>query len=500
MKKILKLTAVVSAAAMSLSLAACSEKKVKTVSYEDAERGFLNDGVGAYSSFFAFSEGLRDGNGGELTIEFTPEKYILELMGTDNVNPTVFNIKSEVSEDSVYADIVYKNGKKELLAAEMWMRDDSYIMFIPALVDKYITGSLTEGTVASFTGAYAQSNPLSKMPEPPSDAEVARITNKLWEEYFALTKDAVTEKGVDVTVGGVTLKCDKTVVDVDGLMAGQLALTLLEEIRDSEEMMRYATEFVAVRAETDPYTYADFNVKKEIDDLIARIGGELDSYAENGEDTVLSMTAYVNGAGIVKRDVTVRQNGEEAAYISCAVLKSGKDYASEFEFESYEEEKAYIKVSDSGTESGGAYTGETTVKVLSDEKSFTVKGAYAGLSFDEDGNFSGGEITLSSDDLADESFSVNMKFGSDSFTGGLVIGGAKFATVKMTYKKGFKSPAEPAVSASDSVSAENSAEGYDYVSAQIGENLGKLFATADDNGTYDIIWYILQSQMTRGYY
>jgi len=486
MRKFFKLTAAITAAATALSLAACGQKKVKTVSYEEAERSFLSGVVSSYSKFFALSEGVSKGDGGELTIEFTPEDYILELMGAGNINPTVFKIKSEVSEGDMYANIAYLNGKKELLNVEMWMEDKAYTLFIPALIDKYITGSLTEGAVASLTSAYTAGSPLSqnlKMPDPPSDAEVERVMNKLWDKYFELTKDAATEKNVDVTLGEVTLKCDKTTVEVDEAEIKQLAVTLLEEIKNSGEFMRFMEEIAAMQED------ASTDISKQIDDAIAEIN------ADSGTAGVLSMTVYINGTDIVKREVTVAENGVNTGFFSYAVMDDGKDYASESVFESYGEDAASVSVYDSGTKDGDVYTGSTVINVKSAQKSFTVNGSYSELSFDKDGNFNGGEITISSDDAADQSFSVKLKFNGDSFTGSLTVGSAKFATVKMTYNQDFDAPSAPSLDASNSVNVDGDSDALDEVGAQAGNNLMSLFATADDNGTYDIILYLLQQQM-----
>jgi len=488
MRKFFKLTAAITAAATALSLAACSqkEKKVKTISYEDAERSYLSEGVGAYSSFFALSEGVRKGKGGELTIEFTPEDYILELMGSGDINPTVFNVKSEVSEDSAYANIAYLNGKKELLSAEMWMKDDAYTMFIPALIDKYITGSLEEGALASLTEAYSGNSPISDMPEPPSDAEIKRITNKVWDKYFEMIKnDAALAKDIDVTLGEITLKCDRTTVDLQPKKLRQLAVTLLEEIKNSGEFMRFLNEI----AQTEAYESVD--AASEIDNAIAEINAKPD-----GQGIGVRMTVYVYGKDIVKRKAEFDENGVSNGLISYTVIESGDGYASESVFERYRgSDDVSLSVSDSGTKNGDAYTGSTVVSVKYPGKTHTVNCTYTGLSFDKDGAFNGGAITVSSDDLAQQSFKVDLKFGGDSFTGGLAIGSAKFATVKMTYKPGFKCPAAPSLSDSNSVNADDAEAFSDEIGMQASENLMNLFANADDNGTYDIIWYILQQQM-----
>jgi len=515
MKKLFRLMAAILSIAMLLTFAACKSKEgggndkdgdddeddggektkiTETVSYEDAERSFLKDGLGGYSKLYALSDGLK-GEGAEMTLKFIPEDYIVDLSGAGKLNPTVIETVSAVNGGDIYSGGTWKNGTKAVLSADMWMSGDTYTMLIPALTSKYITGSLQNDfgfDMSTLTSSTTQLNVT-----PPSDAELQKVLDAVYDKYFELLKAAPVEKGVKVSVGDIEVTADKTEIEITDKVAMELALALLQSVKDSAEVKQFVTDIVKQADTTGEYS-GSFNIDQVLDQLIDEVLTELEDYQPTATTSVVKMAAYVSGADIVKRDITVADGGSEIGYFSYTVVNSGKQYATEFAFESYQPVSGF-SITNSGTKSGDSYTGELVGKIHAEsydyivggyadqpyEQSYEIKAVYKDLT-DESG-----EIILSTDSLgAENKAEITLKYGRESFTGSLAIGGVKYATVELTYKEGAKGKAAPSVNSSNSVTM----NGLNYEVDQ--SALGDLIGNLDDGGVYDFLGFVFNQYVT----
>jgi len=461
MKKIL---AFLTAVAMLLSFTACK----KSANYESAERSFVKKGVGEYSKLFALANGDAKSEGKTLTMKFTPEDYILDLLGQSGtkVNPTVFEITEEVNGKDVYVNYIYKNGSKEIISADLWVTEKNLIMLLPALSDKYISQELEEGLGAALGGSSLASI------EPPSDKAVQKVIDKVYDEYFKLYKDAPVEKNVEVEVEGLSVKANKTDIKITAEDAAQLASALLEAVQDSDEIKDFISDYMTA---SNPYVYEDF----DIDDMLEQALEGLED-ADDGGDEYIKMSVYVSGSDVVKRDI--KFVSDDAPWsVSYAVVTKGKDSASECEVESGDNS---VKVTDKNTKKGSSYTGKTKVTTVSNGQKVTVGAEYEDLAFDKENNVTGGKITVTSDALG-ESLKINLEFEKDSFTGSFTLGSAKVATVELSYEDA-KGKSAPKLDDSNSISVDDFSSDEEMMT-----KLQNIFTSMDDNGVYDIFGFML---------
>jgi len=491
-----KFLALLTAAAMIMSFTACKAKETDggegtdndggnkksggTVSYEDAERGFFKKGTGGYSKLLDVTSGASDG--ATMTITFTPEDYITDMMGGVQLNPTVFDIAANMAGNDVYVGYIYKNGSKVNMTADMWMNGGSMIMLIPNLTDKYIVTEVEQGVNAAM-GGYTDA--LGKLPAPPSEAEIEKVVNKVYDEYFELFKNVEPEKDVEVSAGGITVKSEKTEIRLTDESVMKLALALLNAVKESDEIKNYMTDFVAIMAETDP-SIGSVDINSLIDEAVKSLNDDLAN--ETGPDiteNVVTMAVYISGSDIVKRDMTVYTNGAEYGYFSYTSLNDGNSYATEA-LTRTSDPATLMSVTDSGTASGGTRTGESVFTVNAGEnENCTIKAAYSDLSENS------GKITLTSDDIIPGGAEIGLTYGKNSFIGSFAMGGVKVATVEIAVSEGATAKPVPALNESNSVSADNVSSVFD---ASVNP-----FANLDDNGVYDLVGMMLFGQMSAQY-
>ncbi|MCL2633482.1 MAG: hypothetical protein FWD34_03095 [Oscillospiraceae bacterium] len=483
-------------------------KVIANVPYEEAEKSFVKGTTRMYSSFNAMAQTIQDGEGGSLVFSFTPEDYILDLMrgsGIDvpaRINPTVFEINSEIKGNDMYAGYAYKNGNKEILAMDMWLSGNTLIMYIPKLADKYLSMYIDSDDMTMMMQSLY--SPLEMdMPNLPSEAAVDRLLDAVWQEYFELTKGAPVEKDVAITIGSMNVNCDVATVEMDNVMFGKLVIAFLEAVADNKEIKDFITEMVK---ESDPYYYYDFDIDEILREAIDEIKYDLVDYPSEDGGTVL-MKVYVNGADIVKREFTaIEYDGEKMMYASYANIEKGGKYELDVMYETYYD-GTYVRVTDSGNKSGGSSTGKMSMSTVYEEydwwqgeyviKTMSCTLDYKDVTVDRDGAFTGGEITFASDNMYEESFSLELKFRKDNFGGSLIVGGVKFATVEMTWKSGYSGKPAPSLNANNSVDMDDYwSDAYYEVSDQMETNLMNMADSLDDNGIYDIIAFMFNMAMS----
>ncbi|MDR0222233.1 MAG: hypothetical protein LBI38_01680 [Oscillospiraceae bacterium] len=472
-------------------------------SYERAERSFVKNGVTAYSALSGLTE---SSDGGEVVVKFTPEEYILNFMRDDlymdvpqTINPTTVILRSAVDGGDVFAGLTYKNGEKEIVSADMWLKGDEFVLYIPKLAEKYLKASIeSAGYDVDYSGIYSAASVNM-----PSDKEFEKIYDAVWDEYFNLTKDAPVKKNAEVSLGGISLKCDAVEIEITEEMAYKLALALLKAVDKSDGVKTYINDCFNQVYDYGYYGSAGF----EIDGVISAGIDSLEMLIAdaNGSESIIVMVVYSNGGNIVKREIF--PSGDDGVGFTYTALESKGKYETEVVLKSGE---TTVKLTDSGENQKGVYTGETRLNVKYKDtewdydtweyrevsKDVGVSASYSGLTFDKDDRITGGDITITSGALTEELgdvVAIKMSFRENGFKGSLELGYVKVATVELTYSEGFSGKPYPNLTGDNSVDMDDTySDTYYDLSEQAGRNLLIIVDDLDDNGVYDIVGYVLK--------
>ncbi|MDR0197658.1 MAG: hypothetical protein LBI36_05510 [Oscillospiraceae bacterium] len=486
----------------------------KSSTYERAERDFVKNGLSAYSAFDKLSETSVSG---EVTITFTPEEYIIDFLRDnlymdipDKINPTTFTIQSAVKDNDLYAAYAYKNGGKEIISADIWLKGDELVLYIPKLAEKYLKMAVDINDISdsfSYASVFDGMDAMANLPAPPSEKEFEKIYNAVWDEYFDITKNAPVQKNVDVSLGGISLKCDAVEIDITEEMAYKLALALMKAVDKSDETKAYINSVVR---QSGGYYYSDFEVDSIISEGMNALETMISDLKGTTTDTLLTMVVYTNGGNVVKREISMKDYSSFS--ISYTSLESKGKYETEMV---YKADDNLIKYTDSGEKKSNAYSGVMKISVKYKDWEYdydtwesrevdvetSVNATYSGLTFDKDDNITGGEIVITSGSLNlggdSGEISIKLSFKENGFKGSLELGYVKVATVEITYSEGFSGKPFPALTSDNTVSI----DGDDYyaldeISEQVIENLAQIAGNLDDNGVYDIVGYIFSIYAT----
>jgi hypothetical protein len=436
MKK--RITAVLLALSMLLSIAACSSDTetgslsgaIDTLSYEDAERALIKGGMSGYATLSEFwnNSAQNSAGSGRMTLRLTPEQYITDLlqetagMHVGILNPTVFDVGVFSDGSDMYYGFSYKNGMSEVLSGEFWLDSNTFIMNLPQLFNKYLT------TDVSFLGAeLAEAMAMleestADLPEMPSEQALEAVMNAVFDEYFELIKNAPVRENTEITINNRAVTANKVEIELTEETMTLLAIALLESVSVCNEIKGFIQE---IHDMSSPFTH--FNVDAEISDAL-REGRK--ALAELDDNEVFgTMTAYIRGGDIVMREFII-----DDVTISLAIID---DY-SEFVMK---DDNNVIRVIESGE--------NVTVDIETD----------------------------------DERVTLEMRLRDDSFVGSLSIGGVKAATAELIWEDDFAGKPVPALNATNSVDMDNINESDAMV---IMENATKI-ATGMESGGYDII-------------
>jgi hypothetical protein len=451
------------------------------LSYEAAERKMLADGMGEYTKLAAIFAEASGAQGQEMSLSFTPEAYILNLLGfgeDDELNSTVIEMRAHVDGGDMYAGLTYKNDKTEVLSADMWIDGGNLILSIPKFIDKYLAmdfGDIADD-IAEIEEMLAAMN--MEVPELPSEKAIQNVIDATLDAYFDQIS-VVTEEGIELEINGVTVTADRNVIEISDEAALEIVAAMLEAIVNDSEIKNFADEFMGM---ADPTGLNAVDFVSVVEDLLEMI----EAVDTNGE--TITMTAYVYGNQIVKRTVA-DENGVEVLVL--VTLETSKDYFMDLAIGAESE----VRVTEVGTKDGGAYTGSATVKVSGHGMDFEVTVDYDGLAINDKYEVTAGTMKISTSDIGGYKPVVNLEFGGDSFKGDLVLSGIKFATVEMSWNDNYKGKPAPNVTSGNSIDLMDMNE-EDTMAALTTFVSGYMqIATDFENDGYDLIGYFLMNSM-----
>jgi len=146
-------------------------------------------------------------------------------------------------------------------------------------------------------------------------AELKKMLTPIMEEYFKLTNDAaVEEKNVNLTAGGITVKCTTYTIDFTYDMLDKLARTAIAELRKNDNLKEYLYATLG----TPSYGY-------DFDDMLDELESALDE-AKAYMDTkaaLFRMTVWTDGNTIVAREIS-NIMGFPGAKFTIQLLTTGK--------------------------------------------------------------------------------------------------------------------------------------------------------------------------------
>jgi len=289
--------AVLTTIAVTLGMTGCNF--IGTASYEDAERAVIENGLKSYSSVAELMEKLAGGNAKEsetLTLTITPEQYLIDLFDVDKLNPTIFEFGTVLDGDKVYSGVVYKNGDKEILSADLWTdtSGNNLIAHLPRLFEKYLSIDIEAfneqlgdmGGVSSF-----DFEALTM----PSDKAFKAVLDVAMDEYFEMIADVETEEDVELNIDGTAVVTNKTVVELTEEMMYKVLIATFKEIQNNDEIKNFINEFVEMFDED-----YDFDFDEAISEVIEELEDKL---ADADDDVIATMTVFINGSKIVRRIV-----------------------------------------------------------------------------------------------------------------------------------------------------------------------------------------------------
>ena len=426
-------------------------------SYEKAERAFVNDVLSAFDQ----AMDTDGGSVGEMTI--TPTNALAELVGYDSLNPTT--IKTEFAKIGTDAsgNIQILNGTKTIISVKQWISDGRMALLIPDVSSLYIT--------------------IDNASEAADDVDyetVKKAIDMFLDKYFLIVKDLKPEKGVSVTAGGITQKCDVYTIEVDQLFESKIKLAILETLQQYPEIADILNR------------YSDAEIdREEIAEEIEKCRTDITSYKENGCKKIGTLIAYVHDGKIAGREYTSDDGISSFKYI---VLQSGSSYAAELS--SSESSGQSVKVTNAGTtgESGSAGT-IIAESSSTDIDKFTCTIDYTDFKLDD--NHVSGKVTVSSPTAAlniDGVFSYDGTTDSAEFD--VFVGGTNYGKISLSSKKTDSTPEKaPELTAENSCNTgdEDDPNGGEFTK-DLFEFIGDIEAKfADDNGKYEVIYGTLRN-------
>jgi hypothetical protein len=213
--------------------------------------------------------------------------------------------------------------------------------------------------------------------------------------YFKLVENISTvEKGVELSGGDVSVKCDKYTIDFTKDFASEFGLAALKEIRKNTNLLD-VIEFM-LQTTGSPYD----NVDKLFNEMEAKL---LDL---KGDKTVVRMTVWVQGNEIVSRKIEDRENNEFS--ILYKYLVKGKNMFAEMDISLADDGR--VRASGNFVDDGG-WSGTYKVVITdSYSDSYTINLNVEKIK--RSGNRLTGKISAKGD-IEGDSYSFSVDFGQE---------------------------------------------------------------------------------------
>jgi hypothetical protein len=429
-----KLTAIILTIVMLLNITACSDRQY---SYEQAEREFLN------AFLFGQSRTIFDvftlDEGGVVTVTYTPEEYMLDIFenaGLYNVKPTTLTFAAAAQDDCIYSRILYNNGHKDFLSADLWLDASELLMSIPRVTDNYF--------FSDFAGFSYQ---LQQLRQIPTGDDLQKIIDEVLSAYFkTVIRDSEIQQGVNVTAGNMSVTATVTEIKLDAKTLCELMLEILQAIGDNTD----SREINDILREGRGY------VRYILDDI-------RDGQIRNS--TVISMKVGISGSDIVSREISLRNPEDNSRLMSMSMTELSsknaheKDYSVKSDDGSFaisytdssdgskferrvtirEHGESIMTVRDEGTIDKGAISGSARLTTHYSHHEYELRLDYNDVTFDKYGHLNGGEFTL----RPDEHTTFRLNVADNSLRGGVSFGGVRVATVEIKWEHGYDFEQKP---------------------------------------------------------
>jgi hypothetical protein len=122
------------------------------------------------------------------------------------------------------------------------------------------------------------------------------------KEYFRVTDEAAdVEKGVTLSGGAASVKCDKYTIDFTQDILAQIGLAAIKELRANDNLMEF---ICGLALQANSYYYEDY----DIDDMMDEFEDMLDEVEEgledmDGDDRLFRMAVWIKGGEVVARKI-----------------------------------------------------------------------------------------------------------------------------------------------------------------------------------------------------
>ncbi|MDR2357139.1 MAG: hypothetical protein LBD92_03500 [Oscillospiraceae bacterium] len=482
-------------------------------SYQKAELNFIKALTSAGPA-----AAVKDGGVVDFTAEYSPAGWMDDYLDISDMSlagslawagqELAANLTLTSGGEKV-SDIVYAYDGSEMTLA------------LPDLTDYYLR--LLSGEADSGAGF-----DFSELDQKKLEATMTEIA----KTYFDVANDiSEVEKGVELTGGGLTVKCDKYTMNFTEDAVARIVLTAIAELRKNDNLLAFIASAAALQY--GGYYDAD-DILEEIEDAL----DEAEDYFSDldGDSRLFRMVVWTSGGRVAARKIDRLENlsGAVLSYKNMAVKKDSfieidgsLDYygsmsltatkkASEFEIEA-DINAGGVSMSLEGDfeKAGGAWSGSAELNVTDYYSSYTVVSSKIKCS---DLKFSGGRLQSGAVSVKgtvddDAAFDFDLTLGGSGGKRTIAVEGeiadygerydmGEFTLTYSTEKKG--KPSIPkyneslAVDLNDYSSDENADRAYDmaeqlrdelYDDAYddnefVGELLYELWRAVDDIGYY----------------
>ncbi|MCL1789600.1 MAG: hypothetical protein FWG33_04505 [Oscillospiraceae bacterium] len=452
-------------------LAGCSENTRK-VSYESAERALIKNAMSEYSVLEDVFQKLSSNQNNEktLTLSVTPKTFIADLLGVTEINPTVFEISGAGDGNDGFANIIYKNGTKEILSGDFWVSNRQIIMSIPQLLDKVLftdTGifdtldeniGYNNGIVMSSFSNIFNTGISGGVPEIPSENAINALITAALDEYFALTADMPAEKDVEIDINGTAVNTEKIEIEITDEMVYKITVAVLNEVQNNQEVKAFINE-IADMVMPHSLITGDSGIETMISGIISETETALETITE--PEINATMAVYISGSDIVKRVITPPESQAIGDEIAVTTYKNKNDYFT-----------------------------EVIYNVGGNHYSFIVSG-----------NKKSGEFSVAVDGIENYKVEVNgtcTDGKKGSFNGEITVNGINFADIALTWSDKADSKPAPALDSSDSINLNEPAQ-LETIGMELLGSVMSLADTLDDDGVYDIIGLLIQQNLLQGF-
>jgi hypothetical protein len=266
-----------------------------------------------------------------------------------------------------------------------------------AELDFSYDGDVITNLIAAFdgTGVAVQLPEFSDywlklvMSDENSDIDFSQLDQKKLEKsvsnvlksYFKLVeKVSEVEKGVELSGGDVTVKCDEYVIEFNEQLVLTLAQTCIDELQANKNLM----DFIDSYGESSAGSYWD-GIDEYLDDAEEEITDALDELDGDEGERLFRMTVWIKGKDVIARSIDKVSGGDfEFSY---KTLKNSKNAYIEFKGEM--EYEGSFALTGSFEKSGGGWSGTPKLTLKSDygEETITLKAKCEEL------NISDGKVT-----------------------------------------------------------------------------------------------------------